>query len=281
MRIRYNFSSRRTGHIENIRKQRKKYPDLASEIISISDIILEVLDARFISDTRNIESEEKIKSSGKKIIYVLNKSDLTDTNEKKKEVRELGLYPHVFVSCTKRIGARELRTKIKIEAKKIELPNETMRRVQVGIIGYPNTGKSSLINLLSGTSSAKVGAEAGFTRGMQKVSLTSNILILDTPGVIPREEYSSDRQSLISKHARVSARDATKVKNPEMVVANLMKDFSKQIEKHYKINANGDPEFLIEELGRQRNFLRKGGEVDEDRTTRLILKDWQASKIKI
>ena len=61
MRARYSFSSRRTRHTENINKQRGKYPMLILKIIRDSDIILEILDARFIEETRNPEIEEQIK----------------------------------------------------------------------------------------------------------------------------------------------------------------------------------------------------------------------------
>ena len=281
MRIRYSFSSKRTGHIDNIEKQRRKFPEIAEEIVKISDIILEVLDARFFQETRNIELEEEIKIRGKKLIYVLNKCDTADVNEKKKELKALKLYPYVFVSCRKRIGGNLLRNRIKIEAKRVTLPEEGMKRVQVGIIGYPNTGKSSLINLLTGTSSAGVGSAAGFTKGMQKVKLTSDIIILDTPGVIPLSEYSNTNMEAISKHAKVNARDYAKVRNPEYVVTTLLRDFTKQIDKFYQTHSEGDSEKLIEELGRKKNLLRKGGVVDEDRTARIIIRDWQEGKIKI
>lgn len=281
MRVRYSFSSKRTGHIENMKKQRKKYPDIVGEIIKISDIILEVLDARFIEDTRNLEIEEEVKKKGKKLIYVLNKCDLVDLEKKKKEMKELGLYPYVFVSCTTRKGSRELRTKLKIEAKRVGPPTDETKRYQIGIIGYPNTGKSSLINFLTGTSSAKVGAEAGFTKSMQKIRLTSDILILDTPGVIPAKDYSHDKQEMISQHAKISARDANKVKRPDMVIQKLVEEYGPVIEKHYGVDVHGDGDLLIEEVGRKRNLLKRGGVVDEDRSAREILKDWQEGKIKI
>lgn len=281
MRVRYSFSSRRTGHTENIRKQRKKFPDIVMKILDVSDAIIQVLDVRFIEETRNLELEELIKEKGKKIIYVLNKSDLVEVEKKKEEVRKLKLYPHVFVSCTKRTGASELRTRIKIESKKVELGHDKMRRVQVGIVGYPNTGKSSLINLLTGATVAKVGAEAGFTKGMQKVRLTSDILILDTPGVIPSEDYSHQKQDKISQHAKVGARDASKVRRPDMVVQKFLEEHKKEIESFYKIETKGDGDFLIQEIGKQRNFLKKGGNIDEDRAARSIISDWQSGKIKV
>ncbi|MCX6750633.1 MAG: hypothetical protein NTZ83_04205, partial [Candidatus Pacearchaeota archaeon] len=78
MRPRYSFSSRHNRKVKNIRKQRGKYPLLAKKIVQDSDIILEILDARFHQETRNKELEEEIKKKKKKIIYVLNKADLID-----------------------------------------------------------------------------------------------------------------------------------------------------------------------------------------------------------
>ena len=69
MRVKYLYSSRLTGHIENLKKQRQKYPDLLLKVVDTSDIILEVLDARFFEEMRNPEIEHIIKSQGKKIIY--------------------------------------------------------------------------------------------------------------------------------------------------------------------------------------------------------------------
>lgn len=281
MRVRYSFSSRRTGHIEKINKQRQKYPSIAKKIVDSSDIILEVLDARFIEDTRNVELEQVIKRKGKIIIYVLNKSDLIDVKKiKKKDL--VDLHPNVFVSCNSRNGSKDLREKIKIESKKIKEPvDKRFDKITVGVIGYPNTGKSSLINLLIGKSSAGTGAEAGFTKGIQKLKLTSEIVLLDSPGVIPDKEYSGEKKEAIAKHAKVGGRSYSQVKDPEFVVAKLMEEFPNVLEKFYKIKAKKDSEILFEELGRKKSFLKKGDKVNVDQTARFILRDWQEGKIKI
>lgn len=259
--------------------ERAKYPALAEKIIQMSDIILEVLDARFIQETRNLELEKKIKEQGKKIIYVFNKSDLTDIKKIKEEVSELS--PKVLVSCITRKGGKELRNKIKITSYTIKKPADTsLNKITVGIIGYPNTGKSSLINLLVGKPSAGVGSDAGFTRGIQKVNLTSEIVLIDSPGVIPKKEYSSSEISAFARHAKVGARSYSQVSNPGTVVANLVKEYSKLFDNHYKIKSEGDSEKLMEELGNKKRFLKKGGEIDEDKTARFILKEWQEGKIK-
>jgi len=274
MRKQYSFSSHRTKNIKNIKKQKGKFPNVVRDIIRISDIVLEVLDARFVEETRNVEFEELIKEKGKKIIYVLNKVDLVKGRGRIGEIR-----PYVYVSAKDRTGIRELRDKIKAMVKGLDLGDK--KRAHVGIVGYPNTGKSSLINLLTGKSSAKTGAEAGFTKGMQKIRLTSGILILDTPGVIPESEYSHTKKEALQKQAKVGARTVDKIKEPGIIVAKLMEDYSKQIEKFYGIDAGGDVDVLIEKLGRKRGFLKKGGVVDEDRVVRLVVGDWQVGGIEI
>jgi ribosome biogenesis GTPase A len=275
MRVRYSFSSRRTGHIENIRKQRKKYPAISEEILNNSDIIIEVLDARFPEETRNLKIEQEIKKLNKKLILVLNKSDLG----KKKIVYK----PSVFVSCKKRIGIKTLRNLIKMESKKVEkiVDHDKLKNIAVGIIGYPNTGKSSLINILIGKKSAGTGDEPGFTKAIQKIKLSPGIVLLDSPGVIPEKEYSSTETEKISSHVQAGARAYSQVKNPELVIADIVQKNPGKLEKQYEIKSDGDSEILIEALGKKWKFFKKGGIIDEDKTSRKILKELQTGKIKL
>jgi hypothetical protein len=150
----------------------------------------------------------------------------------------------------------------------------------VGVIGYPNSGKSSLINSLIGKSSTGVGAEAGYTKGLQKIRLTKNLLLLDSPGVIPKEHYSQTDREKISKFSKVGGKSFSQIKDPEILISNLMQEYSKEINKFYNTKAK-DSEELIEILGKQKGLLKKGGIVDEDKIARLIIKDFQEGKIKL
>ena len=279
MRPKHLYSSKKTRRArdpKNIRKQKKKYPDIAKKIILDSHIILQVLDARYPDETRNLELEESIKKQNKKIIYVLNKADLIEKKSKP------NFFPYVFVSCVLRKNIKELRDLIKKESKQIELPDKTkFSKITVGVLGYPNTGKSSLINLLIGRNSAKTGSDAGFTKGFQKLKLTSEIQLIDSPGVIPEKEYSNIKKQEITKHTKVGGRSYSQVKEPEMIISKLMEEYPKVFEKFYKIKAENNAEILLEKLGRKSNFLKKGNKVNFDQTARLILKDLQRGEIRL
>jgi len=263
--------ARSAKKLKNIKKQRGKYPLLLEKVIEISDIILEILDARFPKEMQNKEIEKLIKDKGKKIIYVLNKSDLTRKRDK-------SLNPRVFVSCKNHKGINELRDKIKQEAAKVKKTGD-FNRVHVGIIGYPNTGKSSLINLLIGRTSAKIGSDAGFTKGIQKLRLTENIILLDSPGVIPLEEYSTMSEEKIAQQVKVGGKSYSQIKNPEIALNEIVKTNKKQLQEFYKMKFD-NAEDLIEKIGRKKGFLKKGGEVNSDKAARFVLKDWQFGIIK-
>ncbi|MEK6916031.1 MAG: GTPase [Nanoarchaeota archaeon] len=309
MRVKFTFSSRKTRKIDTHNKHRQEYPSLAKEVIISSDIVLEVLDARFISETRNAVMEEFARVNGKILIYILNKADLVDHVKLEESGALKDLINYIFVSCKKNQGRRELRETIKIQAKNFkkarknsekteEERNEeqhlelhkhgiglkkffkTGNEVHVGVIGYPNVGKSSLINMLTGRGAARTSPKAGFTRGIQKIRLAQGIILLDTPGVMSDEDAAASQMSNLKKHAMIGVRTYDSTKNPEFVVAQIMAENPGLFEKNYNINAEGDSEILLEQLGKKRNLLRKGGEVDMDRIARIVLKDWQSGKIR-
>lgn len=277
MRVRYSFSSRRTRLIDPNNSHAVPFPHIVKEVIRISDIILEVLDARFIDKTRNREMEELVRSMGKKLIYVVNKADLADEATIRDTIEKLDLFPYVIISCKSPMGRKNLRDRIKIEVTRMKV---THNKAHVGIIGYPNTGKSTLINVLAGGGRSRAAAEAGFTKGMHKIRFSKDILIIDTPGVIAPEDLPSTQKEDIAKTSEIGVKMYSSVKNPELIVVHLMKDNADVIETFYKIESNGDAEVLIDELGKKHHFLKKGGVIDRDRTARLILKDWQTGKIR-
>lgn len=279
MKSRIGKAKGQRGKSENTHRHKEYVPEIIRKIISEADIILEVLDARFIEKTENHEIEKMVKDARKPIIYVFNKSDLIDVKAAEKETEILGLNPGLFFSSKKGNGLEELKVIIRKEIEKIERGKD--EPVNIGIIGYPNTGKSSLINILVGRRVSRTSPEAGYTKGMQKLRLSEKVYLIDTPGIIPLNEKFSKTKDFVTKHSQIGAITWDKTKNPEMVINGIMNEYPNILENHYSIPANGDSEILIENLGRKLHFLNKGNKVDEVRTAKKILKDWQEGKITI
>jgi len=281
MRVKYLFSPKKTGKSRKsptTNKHKIPYPKMVSEVIRTSDVVLEVLDARFIEKTRNKELEKMIREAGKKLIFVLNKADLVDMNEIKMNLDLSDITPYFFFSCKEQIGRKRLRDGIKIEVKKLKIK---YKKARVGIIGYPNTGKSSLINILARRKGAGTSPEEGFTKAMRKIRLSRDILILDTPGVIPEKEYSSEvKLANLKKNTEIGAKTYASVKEPEIIVHDFVKNNPGVLEKYYEIDVQEDSEALLEKVGMKKSFLKKGGVVDTQRTARQIIRDLQEGKIK-
>jgi len=276
MRVRYSFSSRKTRILDKHNQHRRAFPAIVKEMVGKCEIILEVLDARFLNETRNIEVEKLVKRENKSLIYVLNKADLVDKEVLKKNIESLNLFPFAIVSCKDRKGISELRDRLKMEAKKYK---DLFPKTHIGVVGYPNTGKSSIINTLIGRASARTAPEAGFTKGIQKLKLSTDMYILDTPGVIPDSKYSMQDSAKMAEHTKISARNWESTKQPEFAVHMIMQQYPEVLEKYYNIPANGNSEMLIEELGKRKKLLLSGNRVNSDRTARTILRDWQEGKI--
>ncbi|WP_456374394.1 GTPase [Methanocaldococcus sp.] len=249
----------------------KKVPvkKIVNKIIDECDVILLVLDARDPEMTRNRELENKIKSKGKKLIYVLNKSDLVPKEILEKWKNVFGENT-VFISAKRRLGTKILRDMIKKSLREMN-----KKEGKVGIVGYPNVGKSSIINALTGKRKALTGSIAGLTKGEQWVRLTKNIKLMDTPGVL---EMKDEDDLVISGALRLE-----KVENPIPPALKILKridNFDKSIVREYfSIDYDNINEETLKKIGEKRGYLIKGGEVDLVRTARTIIKEYQDGKL--
>ena len=241
----------------------KNFWSIVNAVIDEADIILLVIDARLVEQTRNKELQQKVLMKKKTLITVINKCDLV-AKESLESYKNL-FHPCVFVSAHKFFGMTLLRKMILRYAK--EFP------VTVGVVGYPNTGKSSIINSLKGKGSAGVSSVSGFTKGKQNIKVDNKIRVIDTPGVIAQ---SDDKKSTsLSITASVNVKE-----DPDVVVFELFKTYDEQIARYYEIEDDfSNSEELLELIAIKLNRLKKGGEADVETTARLILQDWQKGKI--
>lgn len=248
------------------------YWPIVEDLIDNADIFLLVLDARMPELSRNKELERKMLLKRKENIQVFNKIDLV--NEKTmKELREK--YPDsFFVSGTKNLGIGKLRRHLHILAKRLKIESP-----RIAVIGYPNLGKSAIINALARRARALVADMPNTTKGVQWIN-AGGLRILDSPGVIPYEDKSSKLVLLGSKHPE-------KIINPIKVALEVIEMFTssnkKALEESYRIKIAPltDPYEIFTEIGKKRGFLKKGGEVEENKTAITIIKDWQKGKLNL
>ena len=264
---------------------------VVNDVIFEADVIIEVLDARFPEETRNREIEQKLLRLHKKIIYVLNKSDLLTI--KFSDLKH-DFDPFVYVSAKNNLGTTKLRGFLKEYLREkqwgfkrvkvmLKTPPKEMPPLIVGVVGYPNTGKSSLINALKQRRSASTSSTPGFTRGIQKIRIAKEIYLIDTPGVFAYKE--GRKASEEKKITLINVKDYRKVKDPEYVAIEILdrcyKSKPQIIEETYGVKPMEDPEQTLELIARKFNWLIKGGKPNLDQTARKIIQDWQRGKIII
>jgi len=239
-----------------------------NQVIKDADVLLLILDARLVEETRNKEVEDKVQGSNKPLIYVMTKCDLVDKEDLTRY--RSTLKPSVFISSTKHLGTTKLRDRILIETQRAGIEK---RRIKVGVLGYPNVGKSSLINAMTGRKAAPTSILSGYTKGVQKVRADNRIMFLDTPGVIPYKEKD------FVKHAMIGTIDFARIKEPDIAVMEMMIQFPGRVEEFYGVEIKEDIDETLEEITIKKNILKKGAQPDTLRMARIILKDWQKGVI--
>lgn len=247
---------------------------IVNRVIRDADVILLVLDARLVAKTRHVEIENKVAKAGKRLIYVINKCDLIDGMAL--EAMGMQLRPSVFVSATTHHGVTKLRQAIMRVGKPIAKGKEVI----VGVVGYPNVGKSAVINMLCGKGAASVSSSAGHTRGIQKVRAGSGIMLLDTPGVIPYQDDGKKRAE--GDLALIGSKNAQQLADPEQIAMELILGLGGQVEMFYGVprGAGDDEEDVLARIAIKRGKLLKGGKPDMLTMAKIIIRDWQDGKIR-
>ncbi|XP_017936874.2 nucleolar GTP-binding protein 2 [Manacus vitellinus] len=245
------------------------------KVIDSSDVVVQVLDARDPMGTRSphVESYLKKEKHWKHLIFVLNKCDLVPTWATKRWVAVLSQeYPTLafHASLTNPFGKgafiQLLRQFGKLHSDK--------KQISVGFIGYPNVGKSSVINTLRSKKVCNVAPIAGETKVWQYITLMRRIFLIDCPGVV---YPSGDTETDIVLKGVVQVE---KIKSPEdHISAVLERAKAEYIRKTYKIDSWKDTEDFLEKLAARTGKLLKGGEPDLQTVSKMVLNDWQRGRI--
>ncbi|XP_059424139.1 nucleolar GTP-binding protein 2 [Carassius carassius] len=245
------------------------------KVIDSSDVIIQVLDARDPLGTRSqsIESYLKKEKPWKHLIFVLNKCDLIPTWVTKRWVAVLSQeYPTLafHASLTNSFGKGSLIQLLRQFGKL----HSDKKQISVGFIGYPNVGKSSVINTLRSKKVCNVAPLAGETKVWQYITLMRRIFLIDCPGVVyPSDDSESD---IVLK----GVVQVEKIRNPEdHIGAVLERAKAEYIQKTYRIPSWSSAEDFLEKLAFRTGKLLKGGEPDLPTVSKMVLNDWQRGRI--
>ena len=152
------------------------------------------------------------------------------------------------------------------------------KQISVGFIGYPNTGKSSIINTLRKKRVCTVAPIPGETKVWQYITLMKRIYLIDCPGVVPPNQNDSEEDILLRGVVRVE-----NVENPaQYITAVLRRTQTRHIERTYEIKGSDfkdDPIEFLNILARKGGRLLKGGEPDVDGVAKMVLNDFLRGKI--
>ena len=301
----------------------RSYANIFPDVLSRADVILYVLDARDPLSTRSPATELQIAKHGdgsKKIILVLNKIDLVPPHALSKWLRHLRR-SHPTLPLRASDAAASART---YDHKAMSRANTAVallralksyaahygvaRALTVAVAGYPNVGKSSVVNALAArhgrkSEPAPTGAEAGITTAVHTIKLDSKLHLLDSPGVIfptadpDRDAEMADgktsRQQRADHNARLALLNALPLKqinDPTRAIGLLLArvaalpEAQEHLQTYYGLTplalVRGDrtTDFLVQ-VARKRGRLGKGGVPNLEAAARSVLADWRDGSI--
>ncbi|KAJ5222381.1 uncharacterized protein N7469_008621 [Penicillium citrinum] len=246
------------------------------KVIDSSDVVIHVLDARDPDGTRcrSIEKYIREEAPHKHLIFVLNKCDLVPTGVAAAWVRNLSKdYPTLAMhaSINNSFGKGSL---IQLLRQFSSLHSDR-KQISVGLIGYPNTGKSSIINTLRKKKVCTVAPIPGETKVWQYVTLMKRIYLIDCPGVVPPNQNDTEEDILLRGVCRVE-----NVENPEQYIPAVLRRVQpRHLERTYGIKEPSDAIDFLSRLARKGGRLLKGGEPDLDGVAKMVINDFLRGKI--
>ena len=252
---------------------------LMEDNLKLCDAVVFVLDARAPASSYNPKLTALV--GNKPVLFLFNKSDLADgkADELIKIIQKSGKSA-LKIAATDRNSARQIQAAMEllVKEKAQRLAEKGSKKpLRFLIAGVPNTGKSTIINALSGGKKAQVGDKAGVTKTKQWVRCGA-FELMDTPGTMP--PYFAD-QRLARRLAYLSCINDDILEIDEIALALLEELFAKYpkgLAERYSITG-GTPLEMLEQVCRARNFLLRGGEFDYERGERAVIDDFRKGRL--
>ena len=277
------------GHMAKTRRQ-------ITEDLKLVDIVVEILDARIPFSSQNPEIKEITKN--KKKVIVLNKSDLSDKNDNEmwREYYIKKGYRTILVDSNSGKGINEVIKQIQFvaedELEKMAKKGRIGKKIRAMIVGIPNVGKSSFINRITKKNSTVVGNKPGVTRQKQWIRINDSIELMDTPGVLwPKFE---DEKVALNLAFTGTIKD--EILQITEIAYNLTKflleNYKENLLRRYSLEEKIINDILEQEqeenlniyeimqmIGKKRGAIIVGGNIDDEKTSKIILDDFRSGKL--
>lgn len=277
------------GHMAKTRRQ-------ITEDLKLVDVVVEILDARIPKASQNPEIKQIIQN--KKKIVVLNKCDLSDENDNRKWIEYFIKHGNkaVLADSNNGKGINEVIKQIQLimadEVQKYTKKGRKGRKIRAMIVGIPNVGKSSFINRIAKKSSAEVGNKPGVTKRKQWIHVNEEIELLDTPGVL-WPKFESEEVALRLAYTGTIKDDVLEITEIGYNLTKfLLENYKNNIVERYSLDEKTIEEILEQEqpenqniyeimqlIGKKRGAIISGGNVDDEKTSKIILNDFRSGKI--
>ena len=259
------------GHMAKTRRQ-------ITEDLKMIDVVVEILDARIPNSSQNPDIRQI--TQNKKKIIILNKYDLADNAKTEKWIEYFNKKERKVVLADSLTGkgvnetTRQIQKIMEDEMQKMADKGRIGRKIRTMIVGIPNVGKSSFINRVSKKTSMRVGNKPGVTKNKQWIRLTSNVELLDTPGILwpklDEEEVAYNLASMTAIKEEVLDSEDIAI----YIIKKLLSDYPDNIINRYNLTKTEDIVDILDEIGKKIGAFRNS-ETDYDRVYKRVIKDLQ------
>lgn len=263
------------GHMTSARRK-------AAETMEFTDVVIEVLDARAPEASSNPMIRELREHRQRPCLKILNKSDLADP-----AVTQAWLN---FYNKQEGVKAVALSCKSATDAAKVPAlcaplaphRDNTHKPLRMMIMGIPNVGKSTLMNMLLKRRVANVGDEPAVTKSQQRHNINDHMTLTDSPGLMwPKIEHHSDGLTLAAIHA-IGRNAVIEEEVAEHLATILLARYPAQLAERFGLDVTGmDGIGVVEAIAKKRGCLLKGkgGAPDLEKASMIFLTEYRAGKL--
>ncbi|MDE6441194.1 MAG: ribosome biogenesis GTPase YlqF [Clostridia bacterium] len=263
-------------HIQWFPGHMTKAMRMMEESVPLADGVIYMLDARCPASSFN---PKLLKLTGAKpVLYVLNKSDLAD--ERADNLMKMLGANAIKLNAANANSKRDIlgaMNKLVAEKRQRNLEKGYNKIFRFMVVGVPNTGKSTVINLLAGSKRTVTGDKAGVTRGKQWIRL-GDFELLDTPGTMP-PAFENQKLALHLAYVGSINDDILDLDDIALeLLGELYGKYPKRLEERYGITGGTKLE-MLDAVCKKRGFVLRGGEYDYERAERAVIDDFRKGRL--